>query len=337
MIGSTSDMSLHHNINLSKSPLYSKQIPYNLVMDALFFSSPLDNYSVNSAHGSEWHYDCKNQRKKRKHKRITVAGKWCGRVWMVNQVHPYLACDEFQPTTSFGTLKTRKLGDGVSQEKGHPWKHKIEEADWKPILKPKKTMIPDEQISMLLLGGPDTMILDEKISMPLLGGLSVEQVSSANLRAINEESGVCQEGGKPQQHTTVENTDYKLELQKRITFTRNEHSLITYTKNTQKVSISRKSGMKRKIHSGQTYDIKKVKFLECTTMDSDGRTIIPNHPMDIQGDSMMASDEGFFAHSKRELATKPSVSYLAGEKPKQKVGDEDCVQDKADPTQENQV
>ena len=95
--------------------------------------------------------------------------------------------------------------------------------------------------------------------------------------------------------------------------------------------------MKRKIHSGQTYDIKKVKFLECTTMDSDGRTLIPNHPMDIQGDSTMASDEGFSAHSKRELATKPSVSCLAGEKPKQKVGDEDCVQDKADPTQEKMV
>ena len=114
-------------------------------------------------------------------------------------------------------------------------------------------MIPDEQISMLLLGGPDTMIPDEKISMPLLGGPAVEQVSSANLRAINEESGVCQEGGQPQQHTTVENTDYKPELQKRITFTRNEHSLITYTKkytksfNLKKIRYEEKNSLRTNI------------------------------------------------------------------------------------------
>jgi hypothetical protein len=315
------NMSLYHSINLSKSPLYSKQIPYNPVLDSLFFSSSLDSYSANSAHGSEWQYDSKKQRKKSKHKKITVAGKWCGRVWMVNQVHPYLACDEFQPSASFGTLKTKRLGDGVSQEQGHPRKHMIQMADCKPIVKPKTTMTPDEQISIPLLGGPD-----------------VEQVSCANLRAITEESGVCQQGGQPQQNTMVLNTDYKPELEKRITFTRNEHSLITYTKNTQKVSISGKSAMKRKIHWGQTYDIiKKVKLLECTTLDSDVRTLLPNHPMDIQEDSVMESDEGFSAHSKTELATKPTASCLAGEKPKQKVGDEDYAQAKADHTQEKIV
>jgi hypothetical protein len=72
----------------------------------------------------------------------------------------------------------------------------------------------------------------------------------------------------------VQNTDCKPELEKRIAFTRNEHSLITYTKNTQKASITGKSAMKRKIHSGQTYDInKKVKLSECTTLDSDVKNI----------------------------------------------------------------
>lgn len=332
------DMSLHHSINLSKSPLYSKQIPYNPILDALFFSSSSDNCSPNSAYGSEWQYDSTKQRKKSKHKKITVAGKWCGRVWMVNQVHPYLASDKFQSSASFGTLKTRKLRHGVSQEQGHPWKHMIEEADCKPIVKPERTMIPDVQISMPLLRGPDAMIPDEQISMPLLGGPDIEQVSSANLRAIAEESSACQEGGKPQQYTTVQNTDYKPELEKRTTFTRNEHSLITYTKNTQKVSISRKSIMKRKFHSGQTYDInKKVKLLESTTPDSDGRTLLPNYPIDVQGDSMMVSDKGFSAYSKGELAAKPTASCVVGEEPKHKVVDEDYAQAKADHTQEKMV
>jgi hypothetical protein len=75
----------------------------------LYFSSSFDSYSSNSAHGSEWQYDSKKQRKKSKHKKITVAGKWCGRVWMVNQVHPYLACDEFQPSAIFRDLTNQKI------------------------------------------------------------------------------------------------------------------------------------------------------------------------------------------------------------------------------------
>ena len=31
-----------------------------------------------------------SKKKVNKQKKITVAGKWCGRVWMVNQVHPSL-------------------------------------------------------------------------------------------------------------------------------------------------------------------------------------------------------------------------------------------------------
>jgi hypothetical protein len=39
--------------------------------------------------------------------------------------------------------------------------------------------------------------------------------------------------------------------------------------------------------------------------------LLPNNPVDIQGDTVMASDEGFSAHSKTELATKPTASCLA--------------------------
>ncbi|KAL0918824.1 hypothetical protein M5K25_010865 [Dendrobium thyrsiflorum] len=75
-------INLYYSASLSKSPLYSKQMPYNAVIYKSFSCN-----SPNSSAGKT-----KNSgRKPGRQKKIVVAGKWCGKVWMSNQVHPYLA------------------------------------------------------------------------------------------------------------------------------------------------------------------------------------------------------------------------------------------------------
>ncbi|CAJ2644473.1 unnamed protein product [Trifolium pratense] len=74
-------INLFYSANLSRSPLYSKQMPYNSVIYYAFgrstqASSPIEPKVY--------------QRRSDKHKKV-VAGKWCGKVWMSNQVHPLLA------------------------------------------------------------------------------------------------------------------------------------------------------------------------------------------------------------------------------------------------------
>ncbi|QHO57372.1 Lysine-specific demethylase [Arachis hypogaea] len=74
-------INLFYSSTLSRSPLYSKQMPYNSVIYYAFgqsspASSPLEPKVY--------------QRRVNKQKKI-VAGKWCGKVWMSSQVHPLLA------------------------------------------------------------------------------------------------------------------------------------------------------------------------------------------------------------------------------------------------------
>ncbi|GAV90266.1 JmjC domain-containing protein/JmjN domain-containing protein/zf-H2C2_2 domain-containing protein [Cephalotus follicularis] len=74
-------INLFYSANLSRSPLYSKQMPYNFVIyDAFGRSSPASSPTKSNIYG----------RKPGKPKKV-VAGKWCGKVWMSNQVHPFLA------------------------------------------------------------------------------------------------------------------------------------------------------------------------------------------------------------------------------------------------------
>ncbi|KAK1319732.1 Lysine-specific demethylase REF6 [Acorus calamus] len=75
-------INLFHSSNLSKSPLYSKQMPYNKVIYKAFGRSCSGNSPTKPSVG----------RKPGRQKKIVVAGKWCGKVWMSNQVHPYLTC-----------------------------------------------------------------------------------------------------------------------------------------------------------------------------------------------------------------------------------------------------
>jgi hypothetical protein len=71
-------ISIYYSAKQSKSPLYSKQIPYNSIIYEAFGQENPDNL-----------IDYGRQRSGMTKKR--VAGSWCGKVWMSNQVHPFLA------------------------------------------------------------------------------------------------------------------------------------------------------------------------------------------------------------------------------------------------------
>ncbi|KAL3512630.1 hypothetical protein ACH5RR_025347 [Cinchona calisaya] len=75
-------INLYYSANLSRFPLYCKQMPYNSVIyNAFGRSSPTKGPTKCDSIG-------KGPGKQRK---MAVAGKWCGKVWMSNQVHPFLA------------------------------------------------------------------------------------------------------------------------------------------------------------------------------------------------------------------------------------------------------
>ncbi|KAL3015618.1 hypothetical protein AAZX31_06G166100 [Glycine max] len=74
-------INLFYSANLSRSPLYSKQMPYNSVIYYSFGCSSLASSPIEPK---------VYQRRVNRQKKV-VAGKWCGKVWMSNQVHPLLA------------------------------------------------------------------------------------------------------------------------------------------------------------------------------------------------------------------------------------------------------
>ncbi|EFH52162.1 hypothetical protein ARALYDRAFT_906087 [Arabidopsis lyrata subsp. lyrata] len=74
-------INLSYSAILSRSPLYSKQMPYNSVIyNAFGRSSP--------AKSSPLKPEIFGRRSSRQRK--YVVGKWCGKVWMSHQVHPFL-------------------------------------------------------------------------------------------------------------------------------------------------------------------------------------------------------------------------------------------------------
>ncbi|KAH7528297.1 hypothetical protein FEM48_Zijuj05G0057600 [Ziziphus jujuba var. spinosa] len=74
-------INLFYSASLSRSPLYSKQMPYNSVIyNAFGRSSPAVSPTRSDGY----------VRRSGKQKKV-VAGKWCGKVWMSSQVHPFLA------------------------------------------------------------------------------------------------------------------------------------------------------------------------------------------------------------------------------------------------------
>ncbi|MFQ6669883.1 hypothetical protein Gotur_034968 [Gossypium turneri] len=101
-------INLFYSSNLSHSTLYSKQMPYNFVIYSAFGrNSPASSPTKLNSYG----------RRSRKQKKV-VAGKWCGKVWMSNQVHPFL---------------TQRDPKEQEQEKGfHAWATSDENLESKP-------------------------------------------------------------------------------------------------------------------------------------------------------------------------------------------------------------
>ncbi|TVU51698.1 hypothetical protein EJB05_03139, partial [Eragrostis curvula] len=71
-------INIYYSAKQSKSPLYSKQVPYNSIIYKAFGQENPDSFT-----------DDEGQRSGTTKKK--VAGWWCGKVWMSNQVHPLLA------------------------------------------------------------------------------------------------------------------------------------------------------------------------------------------------------------------------------------------------------
>ncbi|KAG8093395.1 hypothetical protein GUJ93_ZPchr0012g20868 [Zizania palustris] len=76
-------INIYYSAKQSKSPLYSKQIPYNSIIYKAFGQENPDSLT-----------DYEGQKSGPTKKK--VAGWWCGKVWMSNQVHPLLACEREQ-------------------------------------------------------------------------------------------------------------------------------------------------------------------------------------------------------------------------------------------------
>ncbi|OWM90566.1 lysine-specific demethylase REF6 isoform X2 [Punica granatum] len=79
-------INLFYSASLSWSSLYSKQMPYNSVIYNAFGRNSSSSTSPMRLD------DCGG--KKASRQRNVVAGKWCGRVWKSNQVHPFLAQED---------------------------------------------------------------------------------------------------------------------------------------------------------------------------------------------------------------------------------------------------
>ncbi|XP_050221199.1 lysine-specific demethylase REF6 [Mercurialis annua] len=73
-------INLFYSANLSRSSLYSKQMPYNSVVYKAFGRiSPASSPTKLIKYG------------RRSVRQRKVVGRWCGKVWMSNQVHPFLS------------------------------------------------------------------------------------------------------------------------------------------------------------------------------------------------------------------------------------------------------
>ncbi|KAI4336265.1 hypothetical protein L6164_014811 [Bauhinia variegata] len=94
-------INLFYSANLSRSPLYSKQMPYNSVIYYAFGRSPPASSTTQPK---------VYQRRTSKQKKV-VAGKWCGKVWMSNQVHPLLAKGDSEDDDGDKTLHGWMLPD----------------------------------------------------------------------------------------------------------------------------------------------------------------------------------------------------------------------------------
>ncbi|XP_010550712.1 PREDICTED: lysine-specific demethylase REF6 [Tarenaya hassleriana] len=101
-------INLFYSAVLSRSPLYSKQMPYNSVIYSAFGrSSPASSPSKPEFPG----------RRSSRQKKFVV-GKWCGKVWMSHQVHPFLVQQDSEDEELDRNFHSRAVMDeGVTERK----------------------------------------------------------------------------------------------------------------------------------------------------------------------------------------------------------------------------
>ncbi|CAM8933784.1 unnamed protein product [Rhodiola kirilowii] len=102
-------INLFYSASLIRSPLYSKQMPYNSVVYKAFGRVPPSESPAKSIDHIKG-----NGRKKK----IVLLGKWCGKAWMSNQVHPLLlsrALEEAQ-VEDLHVLSSRKTDSDSIRE-----------------------------------------------------------------------------------------------------------------------------------------------------------------------------------------------------------------------------
>jgi hypothetical protein len=75
-------INIYYSAKQSKSPLYSKQVPYNSIIYKAFAQENPDSFTDEGQRSG-------TTKKK-------VAGWWCGKNWMSNQVHPLLAREQVE-------------------------------------------------------------------------------------------------------------------------------------------------------------------------------------------------------------------------------------------------
>ncbi|ESQ45713.1 hypothetical protein EUTSA_v10010068mg [Eutrema salsugineum] len=105
-------INLSYSAILSRSPLYSKQMPYNSVIyNAFGRGSP--------ATSSPTKPQVSGKRSSRQRK--YVVGKWCGKVWMSHQVHPFLLQQDLEGDESERSCHLRgALDDDVTGKRLSP-------------------------------------------------------------------------------------------------------------------------------------------------------------------------------------------------------------------------
>ncbi|PKA60230.1 Lysine-specific demethylase REF6 [Apostasia shenzhenica] len=149
-------INLYYSACLSKSPLYSKQMPYNAVIYKAF---GLPNNTMEPK---------ANGKRPGRQKKIVVAGKWCGKVWMLNQVHPYLAWKDDQDqemdagadiTSIIPVTVTESKGSSANDNNSTPM-GKLRKRKKKPLVKSAaKRLRPKQQDESFKASEDDSRIL----------------------------------------------------------------------------------------------------------------------------------------------------------------------------------
>ncbi|CAL4946041.1 unnamed protein product [Urochloa decumbens] len=151
-------INLYYSANLAKSPLYNKQLPYNRIIYQAFGCSSPNNSPVKLKTYA---------RRQGRAKKIVLAGRWCGKVWMSNQVHPFLAqrikshepeeVDEIQKPNAEHVEKSSGEATSTGKNSSREIQGKTSKMEKEPLdeANNKKLKLAEEHDSKALEGAAD--------------------------------------------------------------------------------------------------------------------------------------------------------------------------------------